>query len=243
MLNKVNNVLSRIELRKPENRRILEAYTEQEAKDLEQVYTVLEVRFPSLKDYIARFRDVHDPVSLFNEAWITSKVMGNAGTIVDGLEAVTDSLANMFKVKNPKNVFKNLKQTADQLEPLGKAIDKVVAYEEPRALNVAKSVKEISETLRMDYVKVVQSRELRDAVWRKVFNDKSAAEAYIEGRLNLTGEVCDAMRGLTGVKITLPKQVENLFLKMKKVPTKQAMDAFNQAVTEFYSKEFERIYA
>ncbi len=242
MLNEVNKALNRLELRKPENRKILQAYTEQETKDLEQVYASLEARFPSLKDYIARFRTVHDPVSLFNEAWITSKVMGNAGTIVNGLETLTDSLANVFKVKNAKGIFKDLKQTADQLEPLGKAIDKVVAYEEPRALNVAKAVKEIADTLKMDYTKVVRNQDLRDAVWRKTFSDRNAAEAYIEGKLNLTSEVCDAMRAVAGIKIPLPKEIEDLIPKRKKIPTKQSMDAFNQAVKEFYAKEFNRIY-
>lgn len=235
MLDNLNEMDRKLELRDPTTRAIIKTYWDSEVEKLDTaVYKPLEKRFPSLKGILKIMREQKDPID----------VMEKQKSEVDQLKLVS-SLVGLVEIflEGEDEDTKAIKIMMEKIKPVCDLYEKYSEMTEKFYVAIAKSVKDIALIKGIKPEDVTKNQGYMGEVMRKVFPTRDEAEDYLKTSQKFGTEMVDVGKGFIAFAKKSGQADEKLLEAEKLIPTKKAFEIIKKETLEYKTKEFDRIYS
>jgi ribosomal protein L13E len=221
-----------IELKNPENRRIVRVFRNAEFERMNKaVYSSLEKKYPSL---IGRLRDERrdsDHIENLEKNKSRIRNMGNFKQLAQFINAIGEN-------ENTQAIVSRFENMDPTLELFGKYLE----VQEQLYVDLARALKQVSAQREVSVESLVGELQYRDEVSRVVVPTREEAELFLS-----TSETCErnfyeASRGMIGLVKKLGFADRKFLEKAKLLPTAEAIGELHESTRSYKMLEFDRVY-
>jgi len=231
MLNGLKQLEIEMELRNPENRRIIRAYRDAEVGRLDEaVYSPLGKRYPSLNGILGEMRKGYDPVETIEETKSQIQTLG----AVKGLVGLINQIDEDTQA---------VKTMLDKIDPLVELYGKFSLIQEQFYVDLARAVKRVSTQRGVGVESTVGNLQYIDEVSRIVIPTREEAESFLRTSQTCRKEMLDIVRGFFAFAKKTGQTNEDMLEKAKLMPTAKAMEAIQKSTWDYKMQEFNRVYS
>ena len=225
-----------IELRNPENRRIIQAYVDAEDRRLDKaVYSPLDKRYPSLNIREATIKE-EDLIMTLEE------LKSNIQMLVSLTESC--ELADLGKgIIDEGEDSQAVKRLWNRINRFSESYGKYVLDQEQFYVHLAYAVKAVSTRRGVGIEETVEDLQYMDEVSRIVHPTRKEAELFLRTSGSCEIEQVDSMRGLLAFLKKTGQADEEMLMTRLSIPTTDAIKALVKATWDYKMQEFDRIYS
>ena len=233
MLNGLKQLERELELKDPENRRIIQTYKNAETRRLDEaVYSPLGRRYPSLNGILGEMRKGYDPIENIEK----TKSQIRELEIFKGLAGLLSSIGEDEDAQAVKIML-------DKLDPFSELYKRFAPIQEQFYVDLAHAVKSISTQRGVGIEETVGDLPYMDEVSRIVIPTREEAESF-QRTSQLFGRMAfDNARGFIAFTKKIGRADEEILEIAKLMPTTKAIKVIQKGIWDYRMQEFDRVYS